>query len=64
MAKGAGLSAEKVVNDLRRKTRQRFSAEETIRIVPEGLRGEENIAAQCRREDILTSLYYRWSKPL
>ena len=44
MAKGAEASAEKVIKDIRRKTRRRFSAEEKIRIVLEGLRGEESIA--------------------
>jgi transposase len=62
MAKGAGESAEKVVKDIRRRTRRRFSAEEKIRIVLEGLRGEESIATLCRREGIVTNLYYRWSK--
>ena len=62
MAKGAGVSAEKVVKDIRRKTRRRFSTEEKIRIVLEGLRGEESIATLCRREGIVTNLYYRWSK--
>jgi transposase len=62
MAKGAGESAAKVVKDIRRKTRRRFSAEEKIRIVLEGLRGEESIATLCRREGIVTNLYYRWSK--
>jgi len=55
-------SAEKVVKDIRRKTRRQFSAEEKIRIVLEGLRGEESIAALCRREGIAESLYYSWSK--
>ena len=55
-------SAEKAVRDIRRKTRRRFSAEEKIRIVIEGLRGEESIASLCRREDIVANLYYRWSK--
>ena len=64
MAKGAEASAEKVVKDIRRKTRRRFSAEEKIRIVLEGLRGEESIATLCRREGIVTNLYYRWSKEL
>jgi transposase len=49
MAKGAGVSAEKVVKDIRRKTRRRFSAEEKIPIVLEGLRGEESIATLYRR---------------
>ena len=55
-------SAEKAVRDIRRKTRRRFSAEEKIRIVIEGLRGEESIASLCRREGIAANLYYRWSK--
>jgi len=54
-------SAERVVRDIR-KTRRRFSAEEKIRIVLEGLRGEESIAALCRREGLNPNLYYRWSK--
>ena len=55
-------SAEKVVQDIRRKTRRQFSAEEKIRIVLEGMRGEESIAALCRREGLNSNLYYRWSK--
>ena len=54
-------SAEKAVRDIRRKTRRKFSAEEKIRIVLEGLRGEESIASLCRREGIAANLYYRWS---
>ena len=54
--------AEKVVRDIRRKTRRRHSTEEKIRIVLDGLRGEESIAALCRREGIAESLYYSWSK--
>ena len=57
-----GYSAEKGVLDIQRKTRRRFSAEEKIRIVLEGLRGEESIAALCRREGLAPNLYYRWSK--
>jgi transposase len=53
---------EKVVQDIRRKTRRRFSAEEKIRIVLEGLRGEEGIATLCRKEGLAPNLYYRWSK--
>ena len=60
MAKKA--SADKAVRDIRRKTRRRFSAEEKVRILLEGLRGEESIATLCRREGIVTNLYYRWSK--
>ena len=55
-------SAEKAVREIRHKTRRRFSAEEKIRIVIEGLRGEESIASLCRREGIAANLYYRWSK--
>ena len=55
-------SAEKVVKDIRRATRRQFGAEEKIRIVLEGLRGEDSIAELCRREGINQNLYYRWSK--
>jgi transposase len=55
-------SAEKTVRDIRRATRRKFSAEEKIRIVLEGLRGEDSIAELCRREGINSNLYYRWSK--
>ena len=51
-----------MVRDIRRKTRRKHSTEEKIRIVLEGLRGEESIAALCRREGIAESLYYSWSK--
>ena len=54
--------AERVVNDIRRKTRRHFSAEDKIRIVLDGLRGDESIAELCRREGIAQSLYYTWSK--
>ena len=54
--------AEKVVKDIRRATRKRHSSEEKIRIVLEGLRGEDSIAELCRREGINQNLYYRWSK--
>jgi transposase len=60
--KQAPQSAEETVRDIRRATRRHFSAEEKIRIVLEGLRGEESIAELCRREGIATSLYYSWSK--
>ena len=56
------LSSEAAVRDIRRKTRRRFSAEEKIRIVLEGLRGEQSISELCRREGIAANLYYRWSK--
>jgi transposase len=54
--------AARVVRDIRRATRKHHSAEDKIRIVLEGLRGEESIAALCRREGIAESLYYSWSK--
>mgnify|MGYP001549240192 CR=1 FL=1 len=54
--------AEKVMKDIRRRTRKQHSAEEKIRIVLEGLRGEESITELCRREGIVQSLYYKWSK--
>ncbi|MFZ1207300.1 MAG: transposase, partial [Pseudolabrys sp.] len=54
--------AEKVVQDIRRATHKHYSAEEKIRIVLEGLRGEDSIAELCRREGIAQNLYYRWSK--
>ena len=52
----------KRVKEIRRKTRRKFSSEEKIRIVLEGLRGECSIAELCRREGINSNLYYRWSK--
>ena len=54
--------AEQVIKDIRRVTRKRHSSEEKIRVVLEGLRGEESIAALCRREGIAESLYSTWSK--
>ena len=58
----AKAPAEQVVRDIRRATRKHHSAEDKIRVVLEGLRGEESIAALCRREGIAESLYYSWSK--
>ena len=55
-------NTEKHVKDIRRKTRRKFSSEEKIRIVLDGLRGEYSIAELCRREGINHNLYYRWSK--
>jgi transposase len=55
-------SAEMAIKDIRRATRKQYGPEEKIRIVLEGLRGEESIAALCRREGIAESLYYNWSK--
>ena len=56
------VSSEKLVQDIRRRTRKKYSSEEKIRIVLEGMRGEENISELCRREGIASNLYYRWSK--
>lgn len=53
---------ESVVKEIRRQTRRKFTAEEKIRIVLEGLKGEVSIAELCRREGIVANLYYRWSK--
>ena len=58
----AKQAADRTVKDIRRRTRKQHSAEEKIRIVLAGLRGEESIAALCRREGIAESLYYSWSK--
>ncbi len=55
-------SAESHVKDIRRRTRRKFSAEEKIRIVLAGLRGEASIAELCRQEGIAEGLYYSWSK--
>src|SRR6266403_4957533 len=56
------VSSERVAKDIRRATRKQYSAEEKIRIVLDGLRGEHSIAELCRREGIAESLYYTWSK--
>ncbi len=58
----AKSDTESIVKDIKRMTRKKYSAEEKIRIVLEGLRGEEGIATICRREGISPNLYYRWSK--
>ena len=55
-------NTNKRVKEIRRKTRCKFSSEEKIRIVLDGLRGESSIAELCRREGINSNLYYRWSK--
>jgi transposase len=58
----ANQSPESVVREIKRKTRRKFNSEEKIRIVLEGLKGEDSIAAICRREGIAPSMYYKWSK--
>jgi transposase len=62
MAKDEKVSAEQVVREIRRQTRRKYNAEEKIRIVLEGLRGEDTIAELCRREGINPNMYYKWSK--
>ena len=61
-AKHSKALAEAVVKDIRRATRKQYGAEEKIRIVLEGLRGEDSIAELCRREGIAQGVYYKWSK--
>ena len=51
-----------IINDIRANTRRKFSADEKIRVVVEGLRGEISISDLCRREKISPSQYYKWSK--
>ena len=60
MSESKGVESK--VREIRRKTRRKYSAEEKIRIVLEGLKGEDSIAALCRREGISPNLYYIWSK--
>ena len=62
MAKDEKVSAEEVVRAIRRQTRRKYNAEEKIRIVLEGLRGEASVAELCRREGINPNMYYKWSK--
>jgi len=58
----ANQNPESVVREIKRKTRKRYGAEEKIRVVLEGLKGEESIAEICRREGINPNIYYKWSK--
>jgi transposase len=55
-------STEAAVREIRRRTRRKFAPEEKVRIVLEGLRGEQSVSELCRREGIAANLYYRWSK--
>ncbi len=59
---GSRSSSEKLVRTIKRKTRRQYGAEEKIRIVLDGLRGEMSIAELCRREGLAESMYYKWSK--
>ena len=56
------VEADKTVRNIRRQTRRKFGAEEKIRIVLAGLRGEDSIAELCRKEGIHQNLYYNWSR--
>jgi len=60
--KKSKTSPESIVREIKRRTRRKFTAEEKIRIVLEGLRGEESIADICRKEGIHPTMYYKWSK--
>ncbi len=62
MAPKTSKNHESVVREIKRKTRRKFNPEEKIRIILEGLKGEDSISAICRREGIAPSLYYKWSK--
>ena len=62
MAKQKKQTCEAAVREIRRRTRRKFSPEEKIRIVLEGLRGEESVVEICRREGIAANLYYRWRR--
>ena len=62
MAEETTSKVEATVCEIRRRTRKQYSAEEKVRIVLEGLRGEEKIAELCRREGIHQNMYYKWSK--
>ncbi len=60
--KSSKPSTESTICNIRRNSRRKYSGEEKIRVVLQGLRGDESIAELCRREGISQSLYYRWSK--
>ncbi len=62
MTRSKKQSTEAAVREIRRRTRRKFAPEEKVRIVLEGLRGEQSISELCRREGIASNLYYRWSK--
>ena len=62
MSEDTSAAVEATVREIRRRTRKKYSAEEKVRIVLEGLRGEEKIAELCRREGIHQNMYYKWSK--
>ena len=62
MGPKAKQDPESVVKEIKRNTRRKFNSEEKIRIILEGLRGEDSIANICRKEGIVPGIYYKWSK--
>jgi transposase-like protein len=62
MTEKQGASPEAIIRDIKRKTRRKFTAEEKIRIVLQGMRGERSINDLCRKEGIHPTMYYKWSK--
>jgi len=62
MSSRKSIPPESIIRDIKRKSRRKFTSEEKIRIVLEGLRGEESITDLCRREGIHPTMYYKWSK--
>ena len=62
MRRNKQTDGERIVKDIKRKTRKQYSAEEKIRIVLDGLRGRESVAELCRIEGISQGIYYKWSK--
>ncbi len=62
MTETKGASPEAIIRDIKRKTRRKFTAEEKIRIVLQGMRGERSINDLCRKEGIHPTMYYKWSK--
>jgi len=62
MTESNKLTVEATVRNIRRKTRRKYSSEEKIRIVLEGMRSEYTVAELCRREGIVQNLYYKWTK--
>jgi transposase len=62
MSEETTAAVQATVREIRRRTRKKYSAEEKVRIVLEGLRGESTVAELCRREGIHQNMYYKWSK--
>ena len=62
MTEKKGASSEAIIRDIKRQTRRKFTAEEKIRVVLEGMRGEASLSDLCRKEGIHPTMYYKWSK--